>query len=165
MVNIKTLITSIFRQLKFKNQIMRKQLFIILNVAVILFSFSCNKKQELSSMENYLDKKYSICISQNEQIANRLYELIGENKNVLIPLIDSDPILEKSEFCYEFYAEIRKDKVEISTLLVFDFTQDVIALAYSSSELDSIIYLFENEEKIPMPIHFVMEEEFLNKME
>jgi len=144
---------------------MKKQLFIILNVLIILITCGCDQKKEILNLEKYIDKNYSLCINENEQINIRINKLIDENMTFLEPLKISDPKLEKSEFCYEFYAEISNDKVEVSTLLVFDFAQDVIGLAYSSSELDSIVYLLEDKEKIPMPIHFIMEEEFLNKME
>lgn len=144
---------------------MKKNLLLIPILTVLFFFVGCTKQEDLSSMEKYLDKNYSTFIEQNTQVKKRVNELIKKNKKVLEPLVASDPKLVRTEFCYEFYGEKTLKSEQSSTLLVFDFMQNTIALAYKNSNKDSIVYILEDEENIPMPIHFIMEEEFLNKQE
>ena len=145
---------------------MKKYLIIILNVIAIFLFLGCTKKQQdLNAMEKHLNKNYSTFIEQYSQINKRIKELVKNNKEVLEPLIASDPKLAKTEFCYEFYGEKILKTQQSSTLLVFDFMQNTIALAYKNSNIDSIVYILENKEKVPMPIHFLKEEEFLNNQE
>jgi len=81
---------------------MKKQLFIILNVLIILITCGCDQKKEILNLEKYIDKNYSLCINENEQINIRINKLIDENMTFLEPLKISDPKLESQNFVMNF---------------------------------------------------------------
>lgn len=143
----------------------------IKNRGIFLFFFvlfiiaGCKPNGDFDSFEKQGDTRFENCVMNNEVLKERVLQVAEGNSDILKPLRKVNPQYEKTEWCYEYYAESEEPGFASSTFVVFDFWHNTIAIAYENSTMDSVLYLFETDSLKPMPMLLMMEEDFLNRQE
>lgn len=134
-------------------------------LTILLVNLGCKSSADFDSFEKQADTRFENCVMNNEVLKERVLQVTEGNSDILKPLIKANPQYEKTEWCYEYYAESEEPGFASSTFVVFDFWQNTIAIAYENSTMDSVLYLFETDSLKPMPMLLMMEEDFLNRQE